>query len=184
MNLERQIGTAQAGVEHQLPAAAVTEEPETGAAAEPGQSGRAALGAVPPIATVAAEAEQGGSSVAAVPEADAAEESADGTDGQRLPKPMIAAAAASGVVLIGLALVLSQLPGGGGPHGGPGGPAPAGHAQQNGGPNGYVPVADARTGAAAGAGLVAAGQPSPPAAAPVTPPAAPADSPAAADRAA
>jgi translation initiation factor IF-2 len=59
---------------------------------------------------------------------------------RRLSKPMIAAAATSGVVLMGVPLVLSQLGGGSGPDPVP--PRPAGYNQADGGPDGFVPRAD------------------------------------------
>ncbi|WP_306329958.1 hypothetical protein [Streptomyces venezuelae] len=56
---------------------------------------------------------------------------------------MIAAAATSGVVLMGVPLLLSQL--GGGTGSGPGSvpPRPTGYSQADGGPGGFVPRADA-----------------------------------------
>ncbi|MGW6413955.1 hypothetical protein [Streptomyces sp. NPDC055055] len=61
---------------------------------------------------------------------------------RRLSKPMIAAAATSGVVLMGVPLLLSQLGGGGsGPD--PASPRPTGYNQADGGPGGFVPRADA-----------------------------------------
>ncbi|MER7952088.1 hypothetical protein ABTY59_32325 [Streptomyces sp. NPDC096079] len=62
---------------------------------------------------------------------------------RRLSKPMIAAAATSGVVLMGVPLLLSQL--GGGSGSGPGSvpPRPTGYSQADGGPGGFVPRADA-----------------------------------------
>ncbi|MFE0699692.1 hypothetical protein [Streptomyces sp. NPDC058872] len=61
---------------------------------------------------------------------------------RRLSKPMIAAAATSGVVLLGVPLLLSQL-GGGGSGPGPVPPHPTGYDQADGAPNGFVPRADA-----------------------------------------
>ncbi|MGW5848686.1 hypothetical protein ACWFQ8_12165 [Streptomyces sp. NPDC055254] len=60
---------------------------------------------------------------------------------RRIPKPMIAAAATSGVVLMGVPFLFSQLGGGSGP--GPGPERPAGYNQPDGGPEGFVPGADA-----------------------------------------
>ncbi|MER8041259.1 hypothetical protein [Streptomyces sp. NPDC094032] len=59
----------------------------------------------------------------------------------RIPKPMIAAAATSGVVLMGLPLLLAQL-GGGGSGPGPAPSRPAGFNQPESGPDGFVPGAD------------------------------------------
>ncbi|WP_185921936.1 hypothetical protein [Streptomyces sp. WAC06614] len=64
---------------------------------------------------------------------------------RRIPKPVIAAAATSGVVLMGLPLLLSQLGGGSGPAPGPA--RPPGYNQPDGGPDGFVPGADAPDGA-------------------------------------
>ncbi|MFI8828931.1 hypothetical protein [Streptomyces sp. NPDC053431] len=61
---------------------------------------------------------------------------------RRLSKPVIAAAATSGVVLMGVPLLLSQL-GGGGSGTGPVPPRPTGYNQADGGPGGFVPRADA-----------------------------------------
>ncbi|MFF8409194.1 hypothetical protein [Streptomyces omiyaensis] len=61
--------------------------------------------------------------------------------GRRLSKPMIAAAATSGVVLMGVPLLFSQLGGGSGPNPVP--PRPTGYNQAGGGPDGYVPGVDA-----------------------------------------
>ncbi|MEU4265522.1 hypothetical protein ACYCCF_02340 [Streptomyces argenteolus] len=61
---------------------------------------------------------------------------------RRLSKPMIAAAATSGVVLMGVPLLLSQLGGGGGSGPGPVPPHPSGYNQAD-GPGGFVPRADA-----------------------------------------
>ncbi|MFF0205170.1 hypothetical protein [Streptomyces sp. NPDC005017] len=66
---------------------------------------------------------------------------AESRPARRLSKPVIAAAATSGVVLMGVPLVLSQLGGGSGP--GPVPPRPAGYNQADGGPGGFVPRADA-----------------------------------------
>ncbi|MDH6108926.1 cell division septation protein DedD [Kitasatospora sp. MAP12-15] len=77
----------------------------------------------------------------------------------RISKPMIAAAATAGVVLIGLPLILSHL-GGGGSHGGPLGSGPAGYTQQSGGGDGFVPKADAH--GDIGPGPQAPGQPGQP----------------------
>ncbi|MFE7513522.1 hypothetical protein ACFU8I_20215 [Streptomyces sp. NPDC057540] len=62
---------------------------------------------------------------------------------RRLSKPMIAAAATSGVVLMGVPLLLSQV--GGGSGSGPGSvpPRPSGYSQADGGSGGFVPRADA-----------------------------------------
>ncbi|WP_189982724.1 hypothetical protein [Streptomyces termitum] len=69
---------------------------------------------------------------------------AEGRPARRLSKPMIAAAATSGVVLMGVPLLLSQLGGGGGGGGqGPVPPRPSGYNQADGGPGGFVPRADA-----------------------------------------
>ncbi|MFJ4910453.1 hypothetical protein ACIQCR_33000 [Streptomyces sp. NPDC093249] len=67
---------------------------------------------------------------------------AESRPGRRLSKPMIAAAATSGVVLMGVPLLLSQL-GGGGSGPGPLPPRPTGYNQADGGPGGFVPRADA-----------------------------------------
>ncbi|MFG3345743.1 hypothetical protein ACGF1Z_11860 [Streptomyces sp. NPDC048018] len=63
--------------------------------------------------------------------------------GRRLPKPVIAAAATSGVVLMGVPLLLSQLGGGGSGPGSVPPPRPTGYNQADGGPGGFVPRADA-----------------------------------------
>ncbi|MFJ9576394.1 hypothetical protein ACIRQF_08430 [Streptomyces sp. NPDC101191] len=82
---------------------------------------------------LAAEAAAAGAAPAARPESRPA---------RRLSKPMIAAAATSGVVLMGVPLLLSQLGGGGsGPDPVP--PRPTGYNQADGGPGGFVPRADA-----------------------------------------
>ncbi|MER5963499.1 hypothetical protein [Streptomyces sp. NPDC002057] len=59
---------------------------------------------------------------------------------KRLSKPMIAAAATSGVVLMGVPLLFSQLGGGSGP--GPVPPRPTGYNQADGGSDGFVPGVD------------------------------------------
>ncbi|MGF1429413.1 hypothetical protein ACQRUO_23245, partial [Kitasatospora sp. LaBMicrA B282] len=87
--------------------------------------------------TVAATDPLTATSTAATP-ADAGEE----TRLRRISKPMIAAAATAGVVLLSLPLALSHL-GGGGPHKGPLGSGPAGYTQPGGGNAGYVPTTDA-----------------------------------------
>ena len=61
---------------------------------------------------------------------------------RRISKPMIAAAALTGLVLVGLPVVLSTLGGGGSHHGAGGNTAPLGFTQQNGGNgSGFVPGA-------------------------------------------
>ncbi|WP_435972363.1 hypothetical protein [Streptomyces sp. Qhu_M48] len=59
---------------------------------------------------------------------------------KRLSRPMIAAAATSGVVLMGVPLLFSQLGGGSGP--GPVPPRPTGYNQADGGSDGFVPGVD------------------------------------------
>ncbi|MFB7614116.1 hypothetical protein ACFC1F_07590, partial [Kitasatospora sp. NPDC056181] len=61
---------------------------------------------------------------------------------RRISRPMIAAAAVAGLVLVGLPLVFSDL-GGDDPHPGADGPPPAGYTQQDGGGDGFVPGTDA-----------------------------------------
>ncbi|MFG2997436.1 hypothetical protein [Streptomyces sp. NPDC048340] len=63
---------------------------------------------------------------------------------RRIPKPMLAAAATSGVVLMGVPLLFSQLGGDAGPGRVP--PRPAGYNQPDGGPEGFVPGTDADKG--------------------------------------
>ncbi|MGA4944502.1 hypothetical protein [Streptomyces cinereoruber] len=76
--------------------------------------------------------------------------------GRRLSKPMIAAAATSGVVLMGVPLLLSQIGGGGS---GPGSvpPRPTGYDQADGSPGGFVPRADAPEKGSASPGTPAPG---------------------------
>ncbi|WP_158718674.1 hypothetical protein [Streptomyces griseus] len=86
---------------------------------------------------------------------------------RRLSKPMIAAAATSGIVLMGVPLLLSQLGGGSGP--GPVGtpPRPTGYHQADGGPGGFVPRADAPEKGSAPPGTPAPGTTSAPGKLPV-----------------
>ncbi|MGW3636018.1 hypothetical protein ACWD7F_39015, partial [Streptomyces sp. NPDC005122] len=70
----------------------------------------------------------------------ATESKSEGKPG-RISKPMIAAAATAGAVLIGLPLVFAQL-GSGGPDSVPAGADPARYIQQVGGGNGFIPGAD------------------------------------------
>ncbi|MEV4561369.1 hypothetical protein AB0K51_30895 [Kitasatospora sp. NPDC049285] len=121
-----------------------------------GQGDGAARGAVPALPGEAAAQQQ--TEVLGLPVAvPDTGETAVGRPG-RISRPMIAAAATAGVVLMGLPLIISHL-GGKGP--GPSLPPvpPPGFTQQGGGPDGFVPGFDNHGSAAAagaGAGLVVA----------------------------
>ncbi|MGW3520258.1 hypothetical protein [Streptomyces hydrogenans] len=86
---------------------------------------------------------------------------------RRLSKPMIAAAATSGIVLMGVPLLLSQVGGGSGPGPGATPPRPTGYSQADGGPGGFVPRADAPEKGSAPPGTPAPGTTSAPGKPPV-----------------
>jgi translation initiation factor IF-2 len=117
-----------------VPAAHGETGTDTGADAGTDSEGEDAPESTPGSGTQASS-DADGLAAAAAPAAQAESRSA-----RRLSKPMIAAAATSGVVLMGVPLVLSHLGGGSGP--GPVPPRPAGYNRADGGPGGFVPRAD------------------------------------------
>ncbi|MFD5764242.1 hypothetical protein ACFWIN_00235 [Streptomyces sp. NPDC127049] len=150
---------AEAGAEPESPATppaassgAAPDVPATGVAGDDAETG---TGTTSTGTTGAEDAPEGASAPAAqaASDTDGLAAQAAGTAGEgardrsrttrRLSKPMIAAAATSGVVLLGVPLLLSQVGGGSGP--GPGSlpPRPTGYSQADGGPGGFVPRADA-----------------------------------------
>ncbi|MFF0486593.1 hypothetical protein [Streptomyces sp. NPDC004435] len=150
---------AEAGAEPESPATppaassgAAPDVPATGVAGDDAETGTGTTGTG---TTGAEDAPEGASAPAAqaASDTDGLAAQAAGTAGEgardrsrttrRLSKPMIAAAATSGVVLLGVPLLLSQVGGGSGP--GPGSlpPRPTGYSQADGGPGGFVPRADA-----------------------------------------
>ncbi|MFF9147239.1 hypothetical protein ACF1BN_20525 [Streptomyces sp. NPDC014861] len=120
---------------------AAPDVPATGVAGDDAEAGTGTTGS----GTIGAEDAPEGASAAAAQAAGAAGEGARDRSRptRRLSKPMIAAAATSGVVLLGVPLLLSQV--GGGSGSGPGSlpPRPTGYSQADGGPGGFVPRADA-----------------------------------------
>jgi translation initiation factor IF-2 len=108
----------------------------------PASSAARASGAAGPAAGAAAPKVEAGGDLAAGAEPTEAE----GEPGPgRISKPMIAAAVAVGLVLVGVPLGLTQLGGDKPPHGPNQGSAPMGYSQQGGagGGNGFVPGFDA-----------------------------------------
>ncbi|MFI5620550.1 hypothetical protein [Streptomyces sp. NPDC051567] len=124
------------------PPAAPSALPSGAAPAVPATDGEDAPESAPGSGTQGTQAASDADALAAEAAAAAAPAVRAGSrPARRLSKPMIAAAATSGVVLMGVPLLLSQLGGGSGP--GPVPPRPTGYNQADGGPGGFVPRADA-----------------------------------------
>ncbi|UUU44117.1 hypothetical protein [Streptomyces sp. NBC_00162] len=140
----------------EAPTGAVRPEP----AAEPEPEAAPACGAVPEVPVPAAEEAAGAEEIAEAEEVAEAEEAPQEAapdalaatpvaapaaptglrPARRIPKPMLAAAATSGVVLMGVPLLFSQLGGDAGPGRVPS--RPTGYNQPDGGPEGFVPGTD------------------------------------------
>ncbi|MBT2546455.1 hypothetical protein J7E99_38810 [Streptomyces sp. ISL-44] len=140
----------------EAPTGAVRPEP----AAEPEPGAAPGGGAVPEVPVPAAEEAAGAEEIAEAEEVAEAEETPQEAapdalaatpvaapaaptglrPARRIPKPMLAAAATSGVVLMGVPLLFSQLGGDAGPGRVPS--RPTGYNQPDGGPEGFVPGTD------------------------------------------
>ncbi|MGW2014950.1 hypothetical protein [Streptomyces sp. NPDC001927] len=121
-------------------AGAVAELPGATPSAQPDQAAEPAAASPEAAQETAPESAQD-PAAHALPEAAAPAAPSTPRPTRRISKPMIAAAATSGVVLMGLPLLLSQL--GGDPAPGRVPPRPTGFNQPDGAPDAFVPGADA-----------------------------------------